>query len=114
MKSRRGRRYRGGGTGYWGLGAGENRQTPNWEGNPNSALFSRLQNLRATLGRIPASAGWDGSWMRPQIPRQGGSTPKGVKNEGTSGDVYENKGEYDKMPGKKPALFTKMHESSAD
>jgi hypothetical protein len=52
--------------------------------------------------------------MRPQIPRQGGSTPKGVKNEGTSGDVYENKGEYDKMPGKKPALFTKMHESSAD
>jgi hypothetical protein len=33
--------------------------------------------------------------------RQGGLTPKDVKNEGRSGNVYENKGLDDKMPDEK-------------
>jgi hypothetical protein len=36
-----------------------------------------------------------------------------VKNEGTSGDVYENKGKHGKMSVKKHAICTKMHESRA-
>ncbi len=31
--------------------------------------------------------------------RNGGPTLRDVKNEATSGDVYENKGEHDKMSG---------------
>jgi hypothetical protein len=41
-------------------------------------------------------------------------TQRDVKNEGTSGDVYENKGEHDKTSVRIHAVFTKMHESSAD
>ena len=33
--------------------------------------------------------------------RQGGLTPKDVKNEDRSGNVYENKGPDDKMPDEK-------------
>jgi len=32
-----------------------------------------------------------------------------VKNEGTSGDVHENKGEVDKMSIEKHAFYTKTH-----
>ena len=36
--------------------------------------------------------------------RNGALTHRDVKNEGTSGDVYENKGEDDKMSGN-PTVF---------
>ncbi len=37
-----------------------------------------------------------------------------VKNEGTTGDVYENKGDDDKMSCENPSLCTKMHELGDD
>jgi len=36
-------------------------------------------------------------------------TPRDVKNEGTSGDVYENKGGDDKMSCEIHLFFTKLH-----
>jgi len=36
-------------------------------------------------------------------------TQRDVKNEGTSGDVYENKGEHDKMAYNPSAFWQKMH-----
>jgi hypothetical protein len=35
-------------------------------------------------------------------------TLRDVKNEGTSGDVYENTGDDDNMSGEKPGFYTKM------
>jgi hypothetical protein len=40
---------------------------------------------------------------------QGTLTLRDVKNEGTSGDVYENKGDGDKMSSEKHGFYTKMH-----
>ena len=37
-------------------------------------------------------------------------TLRDVKNEATSGDVHENKGDADKMSTEKPAFYTKMHQ----
>ena len=37
-----------------------------------------------------------------------------VKNEGTSGDVYENTGDDDNMSGEKPGFYTKMHSLRED
>ena len=42
--------------------------------------------------------------------RNGALTLRDVKNEGTSGDVYENKGEDDKMSFEKPPVYMKMYE----
>jgi hypothetical protein len=42
--------------------------------------------------------------------RNGALTLRDVKNEGTSGDVYENKGDDDKMSSEKHAFYTKMHQ----
>jgi hypothetical protein len=40
---------------------------------------------------------------------QGALTLRDVKNEGTSGDVYENKGDDDKMSIEKHGFYTKMY-----
>jgi hypothetical protein len=48
------------------------------------STLRRLERLTHTLMRV----------------RQGGLTPKDTKNEGGSGDVYENKGSHDKMTDK--------------
>jgi hypothetical protein len=37
--------------------------------------------------------------------RNGALTHRDVKNEGTSGDVYENKGEGDKMDDNRPGFL---------
>jgi hypothetical protein len=41
--------------------------------------------------------------------RNGAETRRDVKNEGTSGDVYENNGNDDKMSSEKHDFHTKMH-----
>jgi hypothetical protein len=41
--------------------------------------------------------------------RKGALTHRDVKNEGTSGDVYENKGAHDTMPDNKSRFWHKMH-----
>jgi len=43
--------------------------------------------------------------------RNGALPPRDVKNETTSGDVYENAGGDDKMSCAKQGFFTKMHQS---
>jgi len=42
--------------------------------------------------------------------RNGAQALRDVRNEGTTGDVYENKGEVTKCPDKNTALYTKMHQ----
>jgi len=42
--------------------------------------------------------------------RNGAVTRRDVKNEGTSGDVYENKGDDDNMSSEKHDHFTKIHQ----
>ena len=42
--------------------------------------------------------------------RNGALTHRDVKNEGTSGDVYENKGRATKCTHINTAFYTKMHE----
>ena len=39
--------------------------------------------------------------------RKGAQTHRDVKNEGTSGDVYENKGTHDTMPDNKSRFWPK-------
>jgi hypothetical protein len=41
--------------------------------------------------------------------RKDALTLRDVKNETTSGDVHENKGEIDKMSSKKHAFYMKIH-----
>ena len=54
--------------------------------------------LRAQLGRCTAAGrGVEGKKTAGGNP----STPKDVKNEGRSGNVYENKGPYDISPDRK-------------
>jgi hypothetical protein len=45
--------------------------------------------------------------------RNGALTPRDVKNEGTSGDVYENKGAYDTMPDNTSGLLSDKYKSCA-
>jgi hypothetical protein len=40
--------------------------------------------------------------------RKGAQTHRDVKNEGTSGDVYENKGAHDTMPDNKSRFWPKI------
>jgi hypothetical protein len=42
--------------------------------------------------------------------RNGALTPRDVKNEGTSGDVYENKGRETKCTHINTAFYTKIHQ----
>ena len=46
--------------------------------------------------------------------RNGALTQKDVKNEGTSGDVYENKGQDDKMSGNLHGFYTEMRQLRDD
>jgi hypothetical protein len=54
---------------------------------------------------IPACASWGGSPMCLSKVQKGALTPRDVKNEGTSGDVYENKGPHDTMPDNKSRFW---------
>jgi hypothetical protein len=45
-------------------------------------------------------------WQGPQRR----ATLRDVKNEGTTGDVYQNKGDGDKMSSEKQDFCTKMHQ----
>jgi hypothetical protein len=45
---------------------------------------------------------------------QGALTLRDVKNEGTTGDVYENKGDGDRMSSEKHGFYTKMHKLRED
>jgi hypothetical protein len=49
------------------------------------------------------------AWRKIEPSGKSLKRQKDVKNEGTSGDVYENKGEADKMSIEKHAFYTKMH-----
>ena len=40
---------------------------------------------------------------------RGGPTHKNVKNEGTSGDVHENKDSHDNLPGTKDDISARLH-----
>jgi len=46
--------------------------------------------------------------------RNGAETRRNVKNGTTSGDVYENTGDDDKMSGEKAGFYTKMHSLRED
>jgi len=48
------------------------------------------------------------------VVRNGALTLRDVKNGTTSGDVYENKGDDDKMSFEKPSVYMKMHELADD
>jgi hypothetical protein len=71
----------------------------------NATFLQRMKDSRpGQLWRLTCA---------PIKVRNGALTPRDVKNEGTSGDVYENKGTYDTMPDNTSGLRSDKYKSCA-
>ena len=67
---------------------------------------SPLQHLRAMATFATAYASQVDQEFMTKI-KKAGITQRDVKNEGTSGDMYENKGAHDTMPDNSSAFLAK-------
>jgi len=88
--------------------------------NSPSFVSPKISNLRSRRVEFRRHAPKDDSAQLMQRPeflrltnmlfrvRNGGLTLRDVRNEGTSGDVHENKGDDDKMSSEKHGFYTKM------
>ena len=81
--------------------------------DPSAASTIRRRARRAKLGRCTATG--RGTRNSPRAEADGEKSRGGpehlrdVKNEGTSGDVYENKGPYDNLPDTKGDICARLH-----
>jgi len=93
-----------------------------WGRGPKTALVfilsavstTRRRARRAQLGVAPLLVGGPGTTARIEAEdeksRGGGPAPeKDVKNEGRSGNVYENKGPSDTLPDTKGDICARLH-----
>ena len=72
---------------------------------------SALKQLRAMATFATAYASQMDQEFMTKI-KKAGITQRDVKNEGTSGDVYENKGAHDTMPDNSSAFLAKKCKST--
>jgi hypothetical protein len=87
-------------------------QRPLWF-YPLGRLNYPVEGQGAQLGVAPLLVG---DWRQPIRRNRGGkvargerATPKDVKNEGRSGDVYENKGPDDNLPDTDDDISARLH-----
>jgi hypothetical protein len=105
----------GGGIRDWGLGARDSGFGIRGSGQAVGCELSALKGWKIPACGNGGGSLWCGSrsgLLNPQLAignHQGGLTLRDVKNEGTTGDVYENKGDGDTMSSQKQGFYTKMH-----